>query len=281
MTYLIAEVGANHNQSLNRAIRLIDSAAECGFHAVKFQLFTLERLFHKTEIRKSPGVQLLRGAELPVDWVPILKDESKRRGLQFGLSVFSVDDLRAVRSHLDFCKVASYELLWSDLLVAAASTQLPIFLSTGMASEDEVASAVAVFRGAQVRDLTLMHCVSTYPAPPSEANLSAIESLRQKFNLPIGWSDHTVDQMVVERAIGRWAASAVELHFDLEGEGMEGKMGHCWRPEDVKVLIDHTQRWSVIDGDGRKRAMPSEEHERTRRTDPWDGLRPLRSERQD
>ena len=118
------------------------------------------------------------------------------------------------------------------------------------------------------------------PATDLIASVMSAETFAE-YSGSIGWSDHTVDQMVVERAIGRWAASAVELHFDLEGEGMEGKMGHCWRPEDVKVLIDHTQRWSVIDGDGRKRAMPSEEHERTRRTDPWDGLRPLRSERQD
>jgi hypothetical protein len=166
-----------------------------------------------------------------------------------------------------------------------------------MGTLDEVAAAVQAARGVELR---LLHCVSGYPTPPEQANLAAIGTLRGRFGVPVGWSDHSCSERVVQRAVARWCASDVEVHIDLDGDGYEAGE-HSWSPPRLGALISIAQRGdcgprgtrdaaegrvalgsasaadeSTLDGDGVKRPMPVELPDVGWRADPEDGLRPLR-----
>jgi N-acetylneuraminate synthase len=169
--------------------------------------------------------------------------------------------------------------MWDDLLQACARTGKPIVLSTGMATLPEVNHACSILRDAGCRELTLLHCVSSYPAKPEDCNLAAIATLRESCQRPVGWSDHSVDPGVIFRAVHRWGATMVEFHLDLEGKGAEFLSGHCWLPEEMRQLIAAVRTGMLAEGDGQIGPGPSEMKEREWRADPEDGLRPLQSTR--
>jgi sialic acid synthase SpsE len=158
---------------------------------------------------------------------------------------------------------------------------MPLVVSTGMATAEEVDAAVAACGDA---DLTLLHCVSAYPVPAAECNLAAIATLRERHGVPVGWSDHSRDAPVVERAVRRWGASDVELHVDAEDERGNEAGAHNWTPPRLAALIEACRGEPLTDtapadGDGIKRPAPSEAPDVPWRADPADGLRPLLSER--
>lgn len=272
----IAEVSSNHNGDFERSLKLIDGVAAAGFTSVKFQLFEVEKLFSAEALAAKPFLLDRKKWELAKGSVPALSDAARSRGLDFGLTPFYIEAIPELVPFVDFFKVASYELLWSDLLVEVARTGKPIVVSTGMATMHEVMNSVTVLRSAGATDVTVLHCVSVYPAEPAQCNLSAIESLRVEVGAESGWSDHTNDPSVVRRALLRWGATTVELHVDLDTEGFEFAEGHCWLLPKAKELIDEISAGVLWDGDGVKNPTVSENSEREWRADPVDGLRPLR-----
>jgi sialic acid synthase SpsE len=145
-----------------------------------------------------------------------------------------------------------------------------------MATAGEVDDAVATLRAAGCEDLTLLHCVSAYPTPSASVNLAAIATIRDRTGCRTGWSDHTTDPAVIERAVHRWGAAFVELHMDIEGMGAEFGPGHCWLADDVAILLARIRRGLDADGDGQKVPASEELPDRDWRADPEDGLRPLR-----
>ena len=278
-TRLFAEASSNHGQDLNRSLSLIRAAETAGFDGVKFQLFCVNELFAPEILAYSLKHQERKSWELPSHFIPELSTQAHGRGLEFSCTPFSLSAVEELVPHVDFLKVASYELLWDNLLRECAMTGLPLVVSTGMADLAEVNHAVEVVRSAGCEDLTLLHCVSAYPTPAEEANLSAIATLREHTGLPVGWSDHTNDPAVIHRAVHRWGASFVELHLDVDGQGAEFGPGHCWLPETAGPLIRDLRAGIEADGHGRKEPAPSEEPDRVWRADPSDGLRPLLEER--
>ena len=129
---------------------------------------------------------------------------------------------------------------------------------------------------AGAKDVTLLHCVSAYPTPAAEANLSAIDTIRTATGLPVGWSDHTRRPAVIERAVHHWGARVVEFHLDLDGKGAEYAAGHCWLPEEIAPVIARIRESLIADGSGFKGPQPSELSDREWRADPVDGMRPLK-----
>ena len=286
----VAEVSSNHNRDLQRCLAFIDKAAKIGCSAVKYQLFKIRELFAPEILAKSKEHRQREAWELPVEFLPALATRCHEAGVHFACTPFYLDAVEELLPYVDFYKIASYELLWDDLLIACARMGKPVVLSTGMATLDEVQRAVAVLRGAGCEDLTLLHCISGYPAPASECNLAAIETLRKAIRNPqlvlspaevsairiqVGWSDHSVNAGVIYRAVHRWGATMVEFHLDLEGEGEEYSTGHCWLPEQIQPVIEAVKISFQSDGNGEKVPASSELPDREWRADPSDGLRPL------
>lgn len=276
----VAEVSSNHHRDLERCFRFIDTAAAVGCSAVKFQLFRVEELFAPEILKKSPTHRARKAWELPVEFLSPLAGRCRERGIQFSCTPFYLDAVEELLPHVDFYKIASYELLWTDLLTTCARTGKPVVLSTGMATMDEIKTAVDTLRAAGCRNLTLLHCVSGYPTPLRQCNLAAIKTLAESFACTTGWSDHSVSPAVIYRAVHRWNARMIEFHLDLEGEGEEFKTGHCWLPEQIREVINITADGFSADGSGEKIPAAAELPDREWRADPLDGLRPLKQVRE-
>ena len=278
--FFISEVSSNHSQNLERAFKFIDQSAEIGCGAVKFQLFKIEKLFSREVLIDNPDTLNRKKWELPVEFLPALADRCKKKNIKFSCTPFYLEAIDELYEYVDFFKIASYELLWDDLLIKCAKSQKPIVLSTGMANMTEIDHAVKVIKKNGCDNLTILHCTSSYPTPYNEANLSAIQTLREKFKCCVGWSDHTLNPGVINRAINKWGAEVIEFHMDLEGEGAEFNSGHCWLPSQIGGLINQINEGLSADGDGHKVPVNSEKLERLWRADPTDGLRPLKSIRE-
>lgn len=277
---LVAEVGSNHNGSLIRAAKLIDSAAEAGFWGVKFQQLKVEQLFRREALAARPELMERKKFEMDLEWHDELSKRAHEKGLMYGVTPFYSGCLSYLADRVDFFKLSSYQLLDRSIPTLVAAEGLPVILSTGMATMKECQEAVTALRAFGAEDLTLLHCVSSYPAPTDECNLAAIASLRKEFKCKVGWSDHTGSPTVVRAAIWRWDAELVELHFDLEDQaGAESK--HSWTPRDVEALEGWmhdlpSSELKQFDGHGSKIPARCELEERKWRSDPSDGLRPVK-----
>lgn len=284
MTKFIAEVCSNHNGDLNRALALIDKAADIGCDAVKFQLFRIDSLFAPEALRHPKYREMLharRQWELPLDWLPVLKARCIERRIEFGVTPFYVGAVEELLPFVDFYKVASYNLLDTRLLKAIVKTKKPVILSTGMATMEEVSSAILELKEWGCKEWTALHCVSSYPAEVNSFNLiryMALEKITQK---RVGWSDHTVDSAVMYSFALSFEATPIEFHLDLDGEGYEYNIGHCWLPWDIEPIIKTVKKvWAMEDIQSAiKEYDASEQEERLWRADPSDGLRPLMEER--
>ncbi len=286
MATFIAELGSNHNGDLDRAYELIDACAQAGAGAAKIQVFRIDDLFSPEVLAARPDVAARAAWEFPPALLEPLAARTRERGMAFGATPFGLWAVDAVAPHVDFLKVASYELLWHDLLRACAATGKPLIVSTGMATDTEIDAAVQVVRAAGCDDLTLLHCVSAYPTPREECNLAAIAALRARHGCRVGWSDHSAEAAVVERAVRRWDAETVELHVDLPDAGGNEAGAHNWTPARLAATIaactgPDCDDDDLADGDGRKRPMPAEAHDVSWRADPSDGLRPLLATREE
>ncbi|HKK13417.1 MAG TPA: N-acetylneuraminate synthase family protein [Gammaproteobacteria bacterium] len=277
----IAEVSSNHHRDLERCFEFIDAAAGIGCGAVKFQLFRIDELFAPEILARSEAHRRRVDWELPAAFLPQLAARCRQRGVQFSCTPFYLEAVAELEPFVDFYKIASYELLWNDLLQACAATGKPLVLSTGMATLEEVRGAVEVVRAAGGRDLTLLHCVSGYPTPPDQCNLAALDTLRHECGCPVGWSDHSVQPGVIARAVNRWDAQMIEFHLDLDGQGEEYGAGHCWLPGEMARVIAELRAGDAADGTGEKAPVPCELPDRDWRADPVDGLRPFLHMRRD
>ncbi len=273
----VAEVSSNHAQDLQHCLNFIRSAAAIGCNAVKFQLFKLEHLFAPEILSKSREHLKRKSWELPEEFLPELAAFSREKAVQFSCTPFYLDAVGKLFPHVDFYKIASYELLWDELLMLCAQTGKPVVLSTGMATMKEIVHATEVLRRNGCHDLTLLHCVSSYPTPVDECHLAAMEILQKSLGCPVGWSDHSVVPAVIHRAVHRWGASMIEFHLDLDGKGAEYFSGHCWLPEQIEQVISDVRQGLIADGEGVKQPAPSEKSDRMWRADPSDGLRPLKT----
>lgn len=278
----IAEVSSNHNKDIARCIKFIETAKDIGCDGIKFQLFRIDKLFAPEVLEKSQELRKRCRWELPLELIPELAQRSRELGLKFACTPFYLDAIEVLRPYVDFYKVASYEILWRELLKSCSLTGLPIVLSTGMATLDEIDRAVEIVRSGGSRDITLLHCVSSYPVAIEQCNLAAIETLRDRYGCKVGWSDHSVSEQVIYRAVYGWQASMIEFHLDLDGMGDEFETGHCWLPDKIASVINNIRKGAnknksdtSADGNGSKEPAESEVDDRNWRADPSDGLRPL------
>lgn len=245
--WIAAEISANHGQNLGRAIKMIKIAKRCGADAVKFQTYTPGTLTLNVRSRhfmirhpKWGGqtlYQLYQKAYTPWSWFKKLKKVSDGLGIAFFSTAFdksSVDFLE----DLGVCchKVASFELVDLPLIAYAAKTKKPLILSTGMATLREIKEAVMTAKQNGAKDITLLKCVSAYPADPKEMNLRTMMDMRRRFRLPVGLSDHTLGTSVSTAAIALGAAF-IEKHFTLSRKIKTPDSFFSLEPRELSELV--------------------------------------------
>ncbi len=284
MVRFVSEVSSNHKQDMDRCLEFIDTSKKIGCDAVKFQLFKIEELFAPEILSKSQSHRNRKKWELPVSFLPDLAQRTHENKMQFSCTPFYLKAVSELYPYVDFYKISSYELLWADLLAECAQTRKPVVLATGMATLNEIRSAVDILQSHNCSDITVLHCVSSYPALPQECNLKAVETIHNQLGVKTGWSDHSVNPKVISRAVCRFNASMVEFHLDIDGKGDEYKTGHCWLPHEIQKTIVAIENlgaddWALADGTGIKAPCASEQADILWRADPSDGLRPFKSQR--
>jgi len=277
LTKFIAEVSSNHNKSLKRCYEFIDKASLIGCYSVKFQLFKIDQLFSKDVLKRSLKHRKRKVWELPEKFIPKIYKRCRQKNIKFSCTPFYLEAVDKLKNYVDFFKISSYEILWKDLLIKCAQTKKPIVISSGMATFSEVNSAVKILRKNGCKRITVLHCVSQYPANIKNCNLKSITYLRKKLKCDIGWSDHTVNPLVINSAIEEFGSTMIEFHLDIDKKGYEYSQGHCWTPETIFPLINFYKNKKKIIGKNHKKYSKDEKKERLWRADSFDGLRPFKS----
>lgn len=267
-TFVIAEAGVNHNGSLDLALRLVDAAKESGADAVKFQTFRAESLVTRHadkaayQQRSVPGgnsqLEMLRGLELTLSDFEKIQRHCESQEIEFLSSAFDEDSIHFLDELGMRCfKVPSGEVTNLPLLECIGSLGKPVILSTGMCWLSEVEMALRALDEAGAGEITLLHCVTEYPAPSDQINLAAMATLRDAFGRPVGYSDHTagIEIPVAAVALG---AIVLEKHFTLDTQ-MEGPdHAASLAPETFRLMVDSLRNVERAIGDGRKRPAPCE-----------------------
>lgn len=247
--YIIAELSANHNGSLERATESIRAVAKCGADAVKLQTYTADTLTIDCDneyFRISGGTlwdgrtlyDLYKEAYTPWEWHAELQQVAHECGLEFFSTPFddtAVDFLEQL--NVPMHKVASFELVDIPLLKKIGNTKKPVIMSTGMASEEEIKEALAALRSTGCPDVTLLKCTSAYPAKPEDANLNTIPDMAQKFGCKVGLSDHTLGIAVPVASVAL-GARVIEKHFTLSRADGGADSGFSLEPEEFQAMVE-------------------------------------------
>ena len=268
--YVIAEAGSNHNRDIGVARALIDTAAAAGADAVKFQTFTADALVARTAdpiatLTDEFGQygrtvhEMFAAVEMPVEWLPQLRDYSEQKGITFLSTPFdehSADLLEQL--DMPAYKIASYEVVHLPLIRHIARKGKPVLISTGMASLGEIEEAVAAVRAEGNNQVAIFHCPIGYPVPPEHVNLAVIDTLRQTFGIPVGLSDHTRGVAIPIAAVAR-GADLIEKHYTLDRSQKGPDHGFAIEPDELKALVDGCRDAFTAIGDPRKVCLPSEQ----------------------
>ena len=257
--FVIAEMSGNHNQSLDRALQIVDAAAASGAHAIKLQTYTADTMtlaIREGEFFISDEESLWKGSSLhdlykvaytPWEWHAPIMERARSLGLVCFSSPFdesAVDFLESL--DVPAYKIASFENVHLPLIRKVAATGKPVIVSTGMATVSEIDEAVRAARAAGCTDLVLLKCTSTYPATPNNSNVRTIPHLREMFQCEVGLSDHTmgIGASIAAVACG---ATVIEKHFTLARADGGVDSTFSLEPDELKALVIETERaWQSL-----------------------------------
>jgi len=221
---IIAEIGVNHNGSVELGLDHVRAAADAGAGAVKFQTFKSTEVvttwapsapYQRDALGVGSQLEMIRNLELSETDLAVLMKESRRLGLVAFSSPFDLDSVEILlRVGVEWMKVASGELTNHELIAEIGATGLPTFISTGMATLPEIEASLNLYEQSGGGPVVLLHCVSSYPAPLDQMNLRAIETLRRTFGVPVGLSDHTIGRDAAVAAV-TLGARAIEKHMTV------------------------------------------------------------------
>ena len=293
---IIAEVGVNHNGSVDRAEEMIACAASAGVDAVKFQTFkpelVISRHAQKAEYQKSSTgsaesqLEMVRKYELDYDAHRRLVEKCKKEGVEFLSTPFDIPSLELLLSlGVSRLKIPSGEITNAPLLYCAAQSGLPVILSTGMSAPEEIRTALAVLalgylcarakegnpsldaaercyrqpEGQQLlkNKVSLLHCTTQYPAPLEDVNLYCMDTLRNLFGLPVGYSDHT-EGIIASVAAAARGAAIIEKHFTLDRSLPGPDQKASINPDELRELVVSVREVEKLLGSGEKKVAPSE-----------------------
>jgi pseudaminic acid synthase len=275
--YIIAELSANHNGKIDRAFETIKAARDQGAHAIKIQTYTADTMTidcDNEDFIIRGGLwngyrlyDLYKWAETPFEWHKAIFDYAASIGITLFSTPFdesAVDLLESLKTPA--YKIASFEATDLSLIRYVASKGKPVIMSTGMCSEDEIAEAVNTAREGGCKELVLLHCISSYPAPMDQANLRQMVNLSARFNSLPGLSDHTLGTAASIAAVAL-GACLIEKHFTLSRKDMGPDSVFSIEPEELKCLCQDTlDAWSALGSSGFERQKAEEASKLYRRS---------------
>jgi N,N'-diacetyllegionaminate synthase len=267
--FVIAEAGVNHNGDLGMALALCDAARAAGADAVKFQTFRAEDLvvpgaptadYQKRQTGEQDQFAMLRKLELSREQHERIRDHCARIGIEFFSTPFSIDAVDLlVALGVRRIKMPSGELTHRALVEHACATGLPVLLSTGMATMDEIREALGWAKAARgsLQGISVLHCTSAYPAPDEALNLRAITTMHEALGLPIGYSDHSLGIEAALAAVSL-GATVVEKHLTLDRSLPGPDHAASLEPEEFAAMVRGIRRVGEMLGDGVKAPRPQE-----------------------
>lgn len=265
---IIAEAGVNHNGDVNLAYRLCDAAKEAGADVVKFQTWKTEKLltvnveqadYQRENTKKEESqFEMLKKLELSYEDFSNIKKHCDEIGIQFASTADEEESLDFLVSiGIPFIKIGSGEIGNIPYLRYMGAKKLPIIMSTGMSTLEDVRESLEALKSGGAEDITVLHCTTNYPCDFGNVNLRAMETLRNAFHLPVGYSDHTQGSIVPVSAVAM-GATVIEKHFtlDKEMEGPDHKASAS--PEEFKSMVGDIRNLEKALGTGEKIPMDSE-----------------------
>lgn len=266
---IIAEAGVNHNGDLGLALQLCNAAKEAGADVVKFQTWKTEKIITRevaqAEYQKeNTGVQesqfdMLKRLELSQDDFIKIKQHCDSIGITFASTADESDSLDFLVSlGIPFVKVGSGEIGNVSYLRYIGSKKLPVILSTGMSSLDDISVSLEALKSGGATDITLLHCTTSYPCAVDDVNLLAMNTIRDVYGVPVGYSDHTIGSSVAIAAVAM-GAKVIEKHFTLDKnmEGPDHKASAT--PEELREYVRSIRNIEIALGNGEKKATKVEE----------------------
>jgi N-acetylneuraminate synthase len=261
--FIIAEAGVNHNGDLRCAKKLIDAAHEAHADAVKFQTFKAENLVtryakkadyqKKNDSATTTQFQMLKNLEFTEADFKKLSSYAKKRGLVFLSTAFDDESLDLlIRLNVTAFKIPSGEITNFPLMEKIVRERKPVILSTGMSTMEEVKDAITCLQEQGCRDILLLHCTTSYPAPLESVNLRVLDTLRDVFHLPVGYSDHTAGILIPIAAVAR-GACIIEKHFTLDRTLPGPDHAASLEPDEFKWMVSAIREIESALGDGDKK----------------------------
>jgi len=269
--FVVAEMSGNHNQSLARALKIVEAAAEAGADAIKLQTYTADTLTLDSNrdeflIRDPKSLwkgeslyELYKKAYTPWEWHEPIIQRSRELGLLCFSSPFdktSVDFLQTL--NMPAYKISSFEICHLPLIKQVALTKKPVIVSTGMASIEELEEMVKTVLSAGCEELILLKCTSAYPAPPEDAHLATLKDMKQRFNCEVGISDHTLGIGVSIAAVAL-GATFIERHFTLSRAEGGVDSAFSLEPHELRSLVEESKKAQLARGETRYGPSKSEE----------------------
>lgn len=273
-TLVIAEIGVNHDGELDKAIKLVDCAAEAGADVVKFQTYVAENLVTKNALRagyqinnstqSESQLEMLKRLSLSNSDLKVVFEHCSRIGIEFLSTAFDVESFEFLISlGLKRTKIPSGEITNKPLLRKVAQAGLPIIISTGMATHDEVASALDVLTEESVSksEIVVLHCTTSYPAPLFEVNLMAMVQMGNDFGLQVGYSDHTEGIGVASAAVALGAV-VIEKHLTLSRSLDGPDHAASLEPDQFHAMVEEIRKTEMCLGSSVKSISESEKQNR-------------------
>ena len=271
--FIIAEAGINHNGDLETAKKMIEVASEIGADAIKFQTGkvseTIIKNAPKAEYQKNSDkdeetqYEMIKQVELTdEEWLELCKFSKKKDIIFFSKPSYEGAVPLLLKMGIPVFKIGSGDVTHLSLIRKVAKTKLPIILSTGMSTMEEIKEAVDTIKGEGNKNIILLHCTSNYPTDYENVNLKAMLTLKDKFDLPVGYSDHTIGTDVPTAAVAL-GACVIEKHFTLD-KSMKGPDHKAsMEPEEFKVMVKKIRDTEKILGSADKKPTPSEKDVRS------------------
>lgn len=267
-TYIIAEAGVNHNGSLEIAKKLVDEAKKAGVDCIKFQTFIAKNLTskvaRKAEYQKKQTdtdenqLDMLKKLELSFDDFIELNEYCKKKDIEFISTAFDFESIEFLEGlDMKVWKISSGDITNLPYLIRVAKLNESVILSTGMSNMEEISSAISVLKNNGAEDITLLHCTTEYPAPFNDVNLRAMNTMKEAFNVQVGYSDHTtgIEIPIAAVALG---ATVIEKHFTLDRSMKGPDHKASLEPDELKNMVDAIRNIEVALGNGLKEPAESE-----------------------